>query len=171
DIERGGSDGDADGDDTDKDGSVWMALPSALSSTERTFRTVETSVMDEQLQLIKRRATTHWCSCRVLPRQRTLHPTSSSSNAESSLPELERGRLSVQVQRVRLGDIEKFTYNTQRYATHAAPPVPVQHTEKRHARRAANDMVPVINLQGCKLDGDRALECRLKPPCTRSTHT
>ncbi|KAE8886739.1 hypothetical protein PF002_g8303 [Phytophthora fragariae] len=52
------SDSDADADDTDEDGSVWMALPSALSSTGRTFRKVETSVVDEeeQLQLVKRRA-------------------------------------------------------------------------------------------------------------------
>ncbi|KAE9335819.1 hypothetical protein PR003_g12821 [Phytophthora rubi] len=49
---------DSDADDTDEDGSVWMALPSALSSTGRTFRKVETSVVDEeeQLQLVKRRA-------------------------------------------------------------------------------------------------------------------
>lgn len=52
------SDSAADGDDTDDDGSVWMVLPSALSSTGRTFRKVETSVMDEeeQLKLVKRRA-------------------------------------------------------------------------------------------------------------------
>ncbi|KAG6598065.1 AGC protein Kinase [Phytophthora cinnamomi] len=52
------SDSDGDGDDTDDDGSVWMALPSALSSTGRTFRKVETSVVDEeeQLKLVKRRA-------------------------------------------------------------------------------------------------------------------
>ncbi|KAG7379949.1 hypothetical protein PHYPSEUDO_008007 [Phytophthora pseudosyringae] len=44
--------------DTDEGGGVWMALPSALTSTGRTFRRIETQVVDEeeQLQLVKRRA-------------------------------------------------------------------------------------------------------------------
>ncbi|RAW35951.1 hypothetical protein PC110_g7775 [Phytophthora cactorum] len=44
--------------DTDEETGVWMALPSALSSTGRTFRRIETQVVnnEEQLQLVKRRA-------------------------------------------------------------------------------------------------------------------
>ncbi|ETM02916.1 AGC protein kinase [Phytophthora nicotianae] len=44
--------------DTDEENGVWMALPSALSSTGHTFRKIETKVVneEEQLQLVKRRA-------------------------------------------------------------------------------------------------------------------
>ncbi|GMF10775.1 unnamed protein product [Phytophthora lilii] len=54
------SDSEFDASDTDDDGGVWMVLPSALSSTGRTFRKIETQVVDEdeQLQLVKRRAKT-----------------------------------------------------------------------------------------------------------------
>lgn len=43
---------------TDEENGVWMALPSALSSTGRTFRKIETQVVnqEEQLHLVKRRA-------------------------------------------------------------------------------------------------------------------
>ncbi|KAG1706482.1 hypothetical protein DVH05_001632 [Phytophthora capsici] len=47
----------SDSDDTEEGTGVWMALPSALSSTGSTFRRVETQVDEqEQLQLVKRRA-------------------------------------------------------------------------------------------------------------------
>uniref|UniRef100_H3GFS3 non-specific serine/threonine protein kinase n=1 Tax=Phytophthora ramorum TaxID=164328 RepID=H3GFS3_PHYRM len=52
------SDSESDAADTDEETGVWMSLPSALSSTGRTFRRIETQVVDEeeQLQLVKRRA-------------------------------------------------------------------------------------------------------------------
>ncbi|KAG3162673.1 hypothetical protein PI126_g5873 [Phytophthora idaei] len=52
------SESDVSDSDTDEETGVWMALPSALSSTGRTFRRIETQVVnnEEQLQLVKRRA-------------------------------------------------------------------------------------------------------------------
>ncbi|POM81442.1 AGC protein Kinase [Phytophthora palmivora] len=58
DSESDPDESDSDACDTDEEGGVWMALPSALSATGSTFRRIETQVMDEeeQLKLVKRRA-------------------------------------------------------------------------------------------------------------------